>query len=74
MNKWKPSQEQQSGSISRTFDFFIDELTELQEELDCPDDFIYDFLDIIRNRWSSDSCHSKVRQHKRFTPSFYKDA
>ena len=74
MNKWKPSQEQQSGSISRTFDFFIDELTELQEELDCPDDFIYDFLDIIRNRWSSDSCHSKVRQHKRYNPSFYKDA
>ena len=74
MNKWKPSQEQQSGSISRTFDFLIDELTELQEDLDCPDDFIYDFLDIIRNRWSSNSCHSRVRQHKRYNPSFYKDA
>tara|TARA_B100001250_G_C19183656_1_gene522064 strand:+ start:162 stop:377 length:216 start_codon:yes stop_codon:yes gene_type:complete len=71
MNKWKLSQEQQSGSISRTFDFLIDELTELQEELDCPDEFIYDFLELIRNRWSSDSCHSKVRQDKRENPNSY---
>ena len=71
MDKWIPSQEQQSGSITRTFDFFIDELTELQEELDCPDDFIYDFLEVIRNRWSSDSCHSKARQHKIDNPNLY---
>ena len=71
MNKWKPSQEQQSGSISRTFDFFIDELTELQEELDCPDEFIFDFLEVIRNRWLFNSCHSKARQHKRDNPNHY---
>tara|TARA_B100000965_G_C19006182_1_gene504616 strand:- start:109 stop:324 length:216 start_codon:yes stop_codon:yes gene_type:complete len=71
MNKWNPSKEQQSGSISRTFDFFIDELTELQEELSCPDEFIYDFLEVIRSRWSSESCHSKARQHKRDNPSSY---
>ncbi len=71
MNKWNPSQEQQSGSISRTFDFFIDELTELQEELGCPDEFISDFLDVIKNRWLSGSCHSKAREHKRENPSSY---
>ena len=71
MNKWKPSLEEQSGSIGRTFDFFIDELTELQEELDCPDEFIFDFLEVIRNRWSSDSCHSKARNHKRDNPTSY---
>ena len=71
MNKWKPSHEQQSGSISRTFDFFMDELTELQEELDCPDEFIFDFLEVIRNRWSSDSCHSKARHHKKDNPISY---
>ena len=71
MTKWKPSQEQQSRSIVRIFDFFIDELTELQEELDCPDEFIYDFLEIIRNRWSSDSCHSQARQHKKDNPNSY---
>ena len=71
MKKWKPSQEQQLGPISRTFDFFMDELKELQEELDCPDDFIYEFLNVIRNRWSSDSCHSKARQHRRDNPNCY---
>jgi len=71
MGKWTPSQKQKSGLISRTFDFFIDELAELQEELDCPDEFIYDFLEIVKNRWSPDSCHSKARQHKRDNPSSY---
>ena len=71
MSKWKPSHYQQSGSIARTFDFFIDELTELQEELDCPDEFILDFLEVIRNRWSSNSCHSKARQHKKNNPNSY---
>ena len=71
MNKWKPSKDQQLGSISRTFDFFIDELTELQEELDCPDEFILDFLEVIRNRWSSNSCHSKAREHKKDNPNSY---
>ena len=33
--KWKPTQDQQLGTISRVFDFFIDELDELQEELAC---------------------------------------
>ena len=71
MNKWEPSQEQQSGSILRTFNFIIDELTELQEELDCSDEFIHDFLDAIRNRWSSNSCHSKARKQKRDNPDSY---
>ena len=71
MDKWTPSQNQKSGLISRTFDFFIDELAELQEELDCPDEFICDFLEIVKNRWSPDSCHSKARQHKRDNPSSY---
>ena len=71
MGKWTPSQNQKSGLISRTFDFFIDELSELQEELDCPDEFICDFLEIVKDRWSPDSCHSKARQHKRDNPSSY---
>ena len=56
--KWKPTEEQNTGPISRVSEFFIDELTELQEELDCPDKFIYDFMEAIRNRWSPDNCDS----------------
>ena len=59
MDKWIPSQEEKSGLISRTFELFIDELAELQDELDCPDEFICDLLDVIKNRWSPNSCHSK---------------
>ena len=68
MDKWKPTQEQQSGPITRTFDFFTDELNDLQEELNCPDDFIYNFLEVIRNQSSPDSCHSQQKQHKRDNP------
>ena len=71
MDKWIPSQEQKSGLISRTFELFIDELAELQDELDCPDGFICDFLEVVKNRWSPDSCHSKARQHKRDNPGSY---
>ena len=71
MDKWIPSQKQKSGLISRTFEFFIDELDELQDELDCPDEFICDFLEVVKNRWSPDSCHSIARQNKRDNPSSY---
>ncbi len=71
MTKWNPLQEQQSGPISKTFDLFIDVLTELQDELDCPDEFIYDFLEVIRKRWSDNSCHSKARKHKWDNPELY---
>ena len=63
--KWKPTNEQNAGPISRVAEFFIDELNELQEELDCPDEFIADFMEEIRNRWSPHSCHAQVRKRKR---------
>ena len=71
MEKWIPSQMQKSGLISETFEIFIDELTKFQDDLDCPDEFICDFLEVVKNRWSPDSCHSKVRQHKRDNPNSY---
>ncbi|WP_269607613.1 hypothetical protein [Prochlorococcus marinus] len=70
-DKWKPTQEQQTGVISSVNEFITDELNELQKALDCPDEFIYDFLEEIRNRWSPDSCHSKARQHKKENPDAY---
>ncbi len=63
--KWKSTEEQNTGPISRVTEFFIDELNELQEELDCPDEFIYDLMEAIRNRWSPDSCHAHARKLKR---------
>ena len=71
MGKWIPSQKQKSGLKTRTFEFFIDELAELQDELYCPDESICDFLEIIKNRWSPDNCYLKARQQKRDNPSSY---
>tara|TARA_B100001250_G_C19282735_1_gene564002 strand:+ start:228 stop:443 length:216 start_codon:yes stop_codon:yes gene_type:complete len=71
MDEWEPTEDQQSRQIARTFDFFIDELNELQEELACPDEFIYDFLKVIQTRWTSENCHAKARQHKKDNPDSY---
>ncbi len=71
MSNWVPSDKQKSGPIAKTFNSFVDELCDLQDELDCPDKFIFEFLEIIRNRWSPDSCHAKARLHKRSNPSVY---
>ena len=70
-DKWKPTQEQQAGVISSVNEFISDELNELQEELDCPDEFIYDFLEEIKSRLSPESCHSKARQHRKENPDAY---
>ena len=69
--QWKPTKEQQAGVISRVNEFFTDELNDLQEELHCPDEFIYNFLEEIRNRWSPESCHTKARQNKQQNPDVY---
>ena len=71
MEKWIPFQKPMSGLISDTFGVFIDKLAKFRDELDCPDDFICDSLDVVKNRCSLDSCHSKARQHKRDNPSSY---
>ena len=71
MDKWIPSQKQQSKLINRTFEFFNNELAEFQEKLNCPDEFICDFLEVVKNHWTPDSCHSKARQHRRNNPSSY---
>ena len=62
--KWKPTEEQNTGPISRVAEFFIDELNEMQEELDCPDEFICDFLEAIKDFWTPDSCHAQWRKIK----------
>ena len=69
-DNWKPTEEQNIGPVSRFSEFFIDELNELQEELDCLDEFIYDFMEAIRNYWSPDSCHAQTRKLKRENPDY----
>jgi len=48
IKNWEPKEEQ-LAIISRTIEFIADELDELQEELSCPNSFIYE----IANRLAS---------------------
>ncbi len=43
----------------------------MQEELDCTDEYICESLEVVKNLWLQDSCHSKARQHQRDNPSSY---
>ena len=61
---WEPTNEQNIGIISSVYEFIKEELSELQEVTECPDDFIYDFIGRIQHEWHSESCHSLVRNQK----------
>ena len=61
---WEPTYEQNIGIISSVYEFIKEELSELQEETECPDTFIYDFIGRIQHEWHPESCHSLARKKK----------
>ena len=63
--KWSPSQEENLGVITRVYECIKEELLELKKETGCPDSFIYDFIENIKNEWDPKSCHYLVRNKKR---------
>ena len=65
LETWKPTNEQNIGIISSVYEFIKGELFELQEETECPDSFIYDFIGRIQNEWHPESCQSLARNHKK---------
>ena len=62
---WAPSNEQNIGIISSVYEFIKEELSELQEVTECPDTFIYDFIERIQSEWHPESCHSLARNYKK---------
>ena len=64
--KWTPSQEENFGVITRIYESIKEELIELQKETGCSDSFIYDFIGKVQNEWHPESCHSTVRNKKKF--------
>ena len=62
---WVPTNEQNIGIISSVYEFIKEELYELQEVIECPDTFIYDFIGRIQHEWHPESCHSLARNHKK---------
>ena len=65
LETWKPTNEQNIGIISSVYEFIKGELFELQEETECPDSFIYDFIGRIQHEWHPESCRSLARNQKK---------
>ena len=65
VKNWEPTYEQNIGIISSVYEFIKEEISEMQEKIECPDSFIYDFLGRIQHEWHPESCHSLARNHKK---------
>ena len=64
---WETTNEQNIGIISSVYEFIKGELFELQEETECPDSFIYDFIGRIQHEWHPQSCQSLARNQKKIS-------
>ena len=53
---------QKDRHISSTKKYIKQNLDELQRELECPNQFIFDFIKDIQQDWNRDSCKLKTRK------------
>ena len=63
-SSWVPSEEDNLGVISESYNSITRELENLQDKVKCPDYFIYDFLGAIQKEWSHESCKIKAKSFK----------
>ena len=57
--KWQPTNYQKDRLISCTKKYIHQKLNDLYKELECPDEFIFDFIKDILKDWDPDSYKSK---------------
>ncbi len=53
--KWQPTNYQKDRLISCTKKYIHQKLNDLHKELECPNDFIFDFIEDIQHDWDPDS-------------------
>ena len=63
-SNWLPSEEDNLGAISESYYSIKKELEILQDKVNCPDNFIYDFLGAIQKEWEPESCKIKAKNFK----------
>ena len=63
-SNWVPTEEDNLGAISESYYSITTELENLQDKVNCPDNFIYDFLGAIQKEWAPESCKMKVKSFK----------
>ena len=64
-SNWVPSEEDNLGAVSESYYSIKKELNILQDKVNCPDNFIYDFLGAIQKEWDPESCQSKAKKFKK---------
>ena len=63
-SNWLPSKEDNMGAISESYYTITKELENLQNKINCPDNFIYKFLGAIQKEWNPVSCKMKAKNFK----------
>tara|TARA_Y100000589_G_C26916519_1_gene532569 strand:+ start:305 stop:538 length:234 start_codon:yes stop_codon:yes gene_type:complete len=63
-SNWSPSEDENLGPISESYISITKELENLQDKLNCPDNFIYKFLGSIQKEWDPESCKIKAKNYK----------
>ena len=53
--KWQPTNYQKDRLISCTKKYINQKLNDLHKELECPNEFIFDFIKDIQQNWDPDS-------------------
>ena len=59
---WQATNYQKDRLIANTKKYIKQKLEELQRELKCPNEFIYDFVKDIQQDWDPDSCKLKAQK------------
>ena len=60
--KWQPTNYQKDRLISFTKKYIKQKLNDLQKEIDCPDEFIFNFTKDIQQDWNPNSYKSKAER------------
>ena len=63
IKSWETTNEQIIGKITSVYEFFKEELSDIQEVIT----FIYDFIGRIQHEWDPKSCHSLARNQKKIS-------
>ena len=59
---WQATNYQKDSLITNTKKYIKQKLDELQKELECPNEFIYDFIKDIQQDWDPDSFKLKAQK------------
>ena len=60
--KWQPTNYQKDRLISCTKKYIKQKLDDLHKELECPNEFIFDFIEDIQKDWDPNSCKLKSQK------------